>query len=349
MKKHGVIALLAFQVAACDGGGTPARDGGLAAVEDSRVVRPQDARAADVDAGTITSDAGRDSGASASGAVPRIGSCNIYPADNAWNRDISGDPVDSKSDAIIANIQANGDDNLHLDWSNTNEYGIPFNVVPESQPLVPIRFTEYGDESDPGPYPIPNSPLMEAGSGNDRHVLVLQEGTCRLFELYHAVREGKGWAAGSGAVFDLASNALRPYGWTSADQGGLPITVGLVRYDEIRAGQILHALRVTFDHTQNGWLEPATHPGGDDDPDAPVMGLRLRLRADYPTTGMSTQSRVLAEAMKRYGLIVADTGGNWFITGASDPGYEMDALIDDLQSISGNDFEVVRMGEVHRW
>ena len=275
-----------------------------------------------------------------------LGGCAMFPPDNPWNRDVSNDPVDPRSVRYIANIQAHGDRTLHPDFGANPEYGIPYVIVPATQPRVPIRFTEYGDESDPGPYPIPLDAPIEFG--RDHHVLVLQQGTCRLFELYHAERDGDGWRAGSGATFDLRSNRLRPREWTSCDQAGLPILPGLVRYDEVMSGEIRHALRVTFEHTQAAWIAPATHPGGDDhDLDAPPMGLRIRLKASFDTTRLRGQSRVIARAMQRYGMFVADTGGNWYVSGATDRRWNDDDL-EQLKAIPGTAFEVVASGPLQR-
>jgi hypothetical protein len=279
-------------------------------------------------------------------ATPSLAGCPMLPPDNAWNRDISNDPVDPLSAQYIANIQRHGDPNLHADFGSNPEYGIPYVVVPPTQPRVPIRYDEYGDESDPGPFPIPLDAPIEAG--RDHHILALQTGTCRLFELYHARREGNGFVAGSGATFDLRSNRTRPEEWTSCDQAGLPILPGLVRYDEVTRGAIRHALRVTFEHTQGAWIPPATHPGGDDDDrTAPPMGLRLRLRADYNIRRVRGHARVVLEAMRRYGLIVADTGSNWFITGTTDRRWN-DEDLDQLKEIPGTAFEVVQSGPLRR-
>ncbi|MBI5512473.1 MAG: hypothetical protein HY909_01820 [Deltaproteobacteria bacterium] len=282
----------------------------------------------------------------ASGPGPVLGGCPLFPADNPWNQDISRLPVHPQSGRFIANIQAHGDPNLHPDFGSDRAYGIPYTVAPAGTPPVPIRYDEYGDESDPGPFPIPLDVAIEGG--NDRHILVVQSGTCRLFELYHSRREGRGFVAGSGASWDLRSNALRPDTWTSCDQAGLPILPGLVRRDEVQAGAIRHALRVTFDHTQAGWIAPARHPGGDDsDPDAPPMGLRLRLRADYDLSRFHGATRVILEALKRYGMFTADTGTNWFITGAMDPGWDDDDLA-QLRDVPGTAFEAVLTGPIQR-
>ncbi|MCC6802262.1 MAG: hypothetical protein IT319_05210, partial [Anaerolineae bacterium] len=233
------------------------------------------------------------------------------------------------------------------DFGENPDYGIPYVVVPEDQPLVPITFTEYGDESDPGPYPIPPNAPVEAGG--DQHVLVIQQGGCKLYELYHAEYSGAGWDAGSGAVFNLLSNALRPETWTSADAAGLPILSGLVRYDEVAAGEINHALRFTVSETQRAYIHPATHwASSNDDPDLPPMGLRFRLRADYDISEFTGMSRTILEALRSYGMIVADNGTSWFISGATDPRWDDDDL-NQLKTVPGAAFEVVDTGEaIHR-
>jgi len=280
-----------------------------------------------------------------SGPVPTVGGCQVFPADNAWNQVVTSMPVHPNSDAIIANIQAHGQTTIKADFGSNTQYGIPFVVVPAGQARVPIHYTAYGDESDPGPFPIPTSAPIEGG--NDHHVLVVQQGSCMLYELYHSVRAGSGWNADSGAMFDLNSNALRPRGWTSADQGGLPILAGLTRFDEVAAGEINHALRVTFDHTQNGFILPAHHVGGVSDANAPPMGLRLRLRADFDISRYTGQARVILNALRRYGLIVADTGSNWFISGATDSRWN-DSDLRQLTNVSGTAFEVVYTGDIQR-
>ncbi|MEP4649354.1 MAG: hypothetical protein ABJ314_04175, partial [Ilumatobacter sp.] len=247
---------------------------------------------------------------------PTVGGCPVFPADNPWNQDISGFPVHARSNRIIAKIQATGSDDLHPDFGENPNYGIPYVVVGGDQERVPIVYDAYGDESDPGPFPIPLGARVEGEPGattGDRHVIALQTGTCELFELYVARRAGAGWTAESGARFDLRSNALRPMGWTSADAAGLAIFPGLVRYDEVADGEIRHAIRVTMSRTQRGYILPATHfASSSTDPDLPPMGLRLRLRADADLSGLTGQALVIATAMQRYGLIVADNGSNWF-------------------------------------
>ena len=280
-----------------------------------------------------------------SGPVPTIGGCQIFPADNAWNQVVTSMPVHPNSAAIIANIQAHGQTTIKADFGSNTQYGIPYVVVPAGQARLPINYTAYGDESDPGPFPIPTNAPVEGG--NDHHVLVVQQGSCMLYELYHSVRSGSGWSADSGAMFDLGSNALRPRGWTSADQGGLPILAGLTRFDEVAAGEINHALRVTFDHTQNGFILPAHHVGSVSDANAPPMGLRLRLRADFDVSRYTGQARVILNALRRYGLIVADTGSNWFISGGTDSRWN-DTDLRQLTGISGTAFEVVYTGDIQR-
>jgi hypothetical protein len=278
---------------------------------------------------------------------PSLGGCPMFPADNAWNQDVSQLPLHPRSGAMIAQIQADGLDNLHPDFGENPNYGIPYVVVPANQALVPITYTAYGDESDPGPFPIPlDAPVEGGGAGGDRHVLALRQGTCDLFELFVGIRNGSGWNAASGARFDLTSNALRPDGWTSADAAGLPILPGLVRYDEVATGVIRHAIRVTFSETQRGYIAPATHFASDStDPDRPPMGLRLRLKASYDVSQLTGQARVIAVAMQQYGLMVADNGSNWFFQGAPSPGWDDDDL-NQLKDIPGTAFEVVDTGPV---
>jgi hypothetical protein len=281
---------------------------------------------------------------------PTLGECPLFPADNAWNTEVASAPRHVRSDQIISAIQASGGDFLHADFGENPNYGIPYVVVPATQPRVPISYDAYGDESDPGPFPIPLDAPVEGGPGvadGDRHVLALQRGTCELFELYVGRRAADGWLAASGARFDLRSNALRPLGWTSADAAGLPILPGLVRYEEVASGEIRHAIRVTFSQTQAGYVLPATHFASNlTDPDLPPMGLRLRLKNNYDVSRMSGQARVIAVAMQHYGLIVADNGSNWFFQGAPSPGWDDDDL-NQLKSIPGTAFEVVDTGPVH--
>jgi hypothetical protein len=282
--------------------------------------------------------------------VPSVGGCDVFPADNPWNTPIDQAPLHADSDAIVARIQSLGGRRLHPDFGENPLYGIPYVVVPPSQPAVPVTYTAYGDESDPGPFPIPLDAPVEGGdsSDGDRHVLVVRAGTCELFELYRAFPSGSGWRAESGARFDLASNALRPLGWTSADAAGLPILPGLVRFEEVAAGEIRHAIRVTFSRTRRGYVLPATHfASSSDDRDLPPMGMRFRLKASFDVTSLTGQARVVAVAMQRYGLIVADNGSNWYFQGAPSPGWDDDDL-SQLKAIDGAWFEAVDTGPVLR-
>ncbi len=282
------------------------------------------------------------------GNAPVIGGCQVFPSNNPWNTDISSYPVDANSAGYLSAIAGlGGNQELHPDFGSFSGYGIPFVVVPQSQPDVPITFTAYGSQSDPGPYPVPADAPVEGGSESDgdRHVLVLQQGDCMLYELYYAFPSNGGWEAASGAVFDLGSNALRPEGWTSADAAGLPILPGLVKYDEVQSGSIHHAIRVTFSSTQKAYIHPATHWASDETGvNLPPMGLRLRLKAGYDISGFTGDARVILEAMKTYGVIVADNGSNWYFTGATDPRWDDDDL-DQLKDVPGSAFEVVDTGE----
>ncbi len=274
---------------------------------------------------------------------PRLGGCPVLPKRHGFNRDISRAPVHPRSDAYIRSI---GEGFLHADFGGDGEYGIPFTVVPREQPLVPIRFTDYGDESDPGPYPLPLDAPVEGGS--DHHVLVLQQGLCRLYELFGAERSGDGWSAASGARFNLRTGKLRPEGWTSADAAGLPILPGLARVDEVRRGSIRHALRVTVSRSQAAYIHPATHfASSSSDPNLPPMGLRLRLKKSYRIGGFRGQSRVILSALRRYGLIVADNGSSWYITGAADRRWN-DEDLNQLKRVPGSAFEAVRSGRIIR-
>jgi hypothetical protein len=273
-----------------------------------------------------------------------LGSCPVFPPDNPWNSDISALPVDGHSDEYLNRIAGlGGNQFLHADFGGAGEYGIPYVTVDGAEPAVPVSFVAYGDESDPGPYPIPLGAPVEGGS--DRHVLAVDRERCTLYELFAATARSDHWEAESGAVFDLRSNTLRPEGWTSADAAGLPIFAGLVRYDEVAGGTIDHALRFTVARTQRAYLHPATHfASTHTDPDLPPMGLRLRLQAGFDLTGYHGQARVVLEALKRYGMFVADNGSNWYITGAADSRWNDDDL-NQLKTVPGSAFEVVDTGE----
>ena len=280
--------------------------------------------------------------------APTIAGCPVLPADNAWNTNIAGRPVNANSANYIASINASRT-TLHPDFGGNGEYGIPYLVVGATEPMRTIRYTAYGDESDPGPFPIPPTAPVEGGADltGDRHVLVVQRDTCRLYELGRAFWRGDHWDATVGVNWDLRSNALRPETWTSADAAGLPILPGLVRYDEVASGAINHALRFTVQTSQHGYIFPATHyASSNTDPALPPMGLRLRLKATFDLSPYTGQARVILEALKKYGMIVADNGSSWFITGAADPRWDDDNL-HQLTSVPGSAFEAVDTGPVH--
>ena len=273
----------------------------------------------------------------------------LFPPDNPWNTDISNYPVHPNSDNFIGSIGA--DKGLHEDFGTMWEgrpSGIPYCIVSGDAPKVPVTF-EYADESDPGPYPIPENPPIEGGpdSDGDRHILMLDEGNGILYELWHAYLREDGWHAGSGAIFNLNSNDLRPLGWTSSDAAGLPVLPGLVRYDEVvEKGEINHAIRFTVTRTQRGYILPATHFASPSaDPILMPMGLRLRLRADYDISNFPPDAQVILRAFKRYGIILADNGGDWFISGTPDPRWNQDTL-STIRRVTGGDFEVVVTGEI---
>jgi hypothetical protein len=275
------------------------------------------------------------------------GGCEVFPASSPWHENVSRLAVSPLSSAYIASIGASGF--LHPDFGSNLTYGIPYAVVPRGQRKVAIHFTAYGDQSDKGPYPIPPGAPVEGGAGSsgDRHVLVVQAGTCKLYELYDAHPNADGsWDAGSGAVFDLRSNKLRPDGWTSADAAGLPIFAGLIRYDEIQRGVINHAIRFTAPQTQAGFIHPATHfASSSPDPNLPPMGLRLRLKASFDISHFPRVARIILRAMKTYGLILADNGSPWYFQGATDPRWN-DAQLDSLKSVPASAFEAVQTGPI---
>jgi hypothetical protein len=272
----------------------------------------------------------------------------IFPADDPWNQAISGKPVDPNSETLIKSIGL--DKGLHPDFGATYRgapNGIPYVVVARSQPRVPVQF-QYREESDPGPYPIPPDAPIEGGptGDGDRHMLVIDRDAWRLYELWsaHPVDGGKSWRAGSGAIFDLNSHPARPAGWTSADAGGLPIFPGLVRYDEaIEKKAITHALRFTCMRTRRAYIAPATHFASKlNDASLPPMGMRVRLRADFDTSKFPPAAQVILIALKNYGMILADNGSDWFLSGAPDPRWDEEAL-HTLSRVKGRDFEVVKM------
>lgn len=269
---------------------------------------------------------------------------SVFPPDNPWNTDITDHPVHPNSDDFIASMGAK--EGLHPDFGTVWEggpNGIPYVLVTGDQSKVPITF-EYEDESDPGPYPIPDDAPLEYG--DDSHIIVIDTTNRLLYEVYDANKTKQGWKAGSGAVFDLTSNKLRPDSWTSADAAGLPIFPGLVRYEEVQKGEITHALRFTVSQTQIGYIHPATHFASDNtDPDLPPMGLRVRLKADFDISGFPSEVQVILRALKKYGMFVADNGGDWFISGAPSMKWDDDEL-NTLSQVKGQDFEVVDTGPI---
>jgi hypothetical protein len=285
-------------------------------------------------------------GASAAWALrlPSAPKCPIFPANNAWNERVDRLPVAANSATLIASIGVGT--GLHPDFGSGlydgQPIGIPFDVVTKKTPRYRLAF-QYADESDKGPYPIPRTVHIEGGraSSGDRHALLLDKDACRLYELYALYPSGSGWRAGSGAIWSLRSNRLRPAGWTSADAAGLPIFPGLARYDEVARGVINHALRFTVARTRRAYVYPARHyASSSDDPSLPPMGMRVRLKASVDISDFPKQARVVLQALKTYGMIVADNGSNWYISGAPDPRWSNDAL-HTLNRITGADFEVV--------
>jgi hypothetical protein len=280
--------------------------------------------------------------AAAQGAT--VGGCPVFPPDNAWNQRVDRLPVQRNSDAIVRSIGAT--DTMHADFGSGlwagGPIGIPFVTVGGSQPKVPVSF-DYADESDRGPYPIPAQAPIEGGpnADGDRHVIVVDRKRCRLYELFAAYRRGSSWRAGSGAIWNLRSNRLRPRGWTSADAAGLPILPGLARYGEVKRGRIDHALRFTADRTRRAFVYPARHFASDlTDPNLPAMGQRLRLRRGYDIARFPRQARIVLKALKRYGMILADNGSPWYVSGAPDPRWSNDQL-HTLHRVPGSAFEVV--------
>jgi hypothetical protein len=282
--------------------------------------------------------------------VPVIDGCQMFPSNNPWNTDISAYPVDPLSSKYIAALPGN----LHADFGQNPDWGFPINIAPATQKKVPVHFL-YGGESNRGPYPIPPHAQIEGGrdSTGDRHVLVLQTGTCKLYEMFHAypVDGGKSWNAISGAIFPLDTNKLRPNGWTSADAAGLPIIPALVKCAEVQAGVIDHALQVTFNETQEGYIHPATHFASNSRAaDLPPMGLRFRMKASYDISHITGQAHVIAVAMKTYGMFVAQNGSNWYFAGQGGRAskcWNNDDL-DQLKNVPNTAFEVVETGKILR-
>ena len=274
-----------------------------------------------------------------------IGGIQIFPADHIWNVPVDQLPVDSRSADYISTIGTTK--YLHPDFGSGlydgGPIGIPYNIVNKSVIKQSVTF-DYGDESDPGPYPIPFNPLIEGGGGSvgDRHLLMVHQDERKVYELYAAEKQPDGsWHAGSGAIFNLSGYELRPAGWTSTDAAGLAVLPGLVRYDEVSAGEITHAIRFTVPQTQKAYIWPARHYASSlTDPRYPPMGQRFRLKASFDTSGYPPQARVILEALKKYGMILSDNGGTWYISGAPDDHWDNDAL-HTLQQVRGSDFEAV--------
>lgn len=284
--------------------------------------------------------------AAPAGPAPSVAGCPVFPADSAWNRRVDHSPVARNSATLIRSIGF--DARFHADFGSGlwdgGPIGIPFTVVGGGQRKVPVRF-DYADESDPGPYPIPPRAKIEGGpnADGDRHVIVVDRTSCKLYELFdaHPRDAGRSWRAGSGATWDLRSNRLRTKGWTSADAAGLPILPGLARYEEVAQGAIRHALRFTAPRTRTSFVWPARHhAGSSSDRALPPMGLRVRLKRSTSLRGLPRQARIIATAMKRYGLMLADNGSPWYVSGAPHPRWDNDQL-HALDRLRGRDFEVV--------
>jgi hypothetical protein len=294
-----------------------------------------------------------------------IAGCNVFPADNPWNANVSALPLHPNAAQILAAM--NPTRTLHPDWGNwsTDHYGIPWSAGSGAPPLPVMWTASWGPtESDPSPcpsgggmfcYPIPGTAQIEGGAGAptgaDRHVLYVDTagapGGCTLYELYGAQNFAAGqWTAANGAIFHLGSNTLRPDGWTSADAAGLPILPGLVRVEEVLAGSIQHAVRFTMDQTAQAYIHPATHAAGTTGADLPPMGLRVRLRADYAVSSAPPSAQPILRAMQTYGLLLADNGSDWYISGDSDDRWNplMDDVITGLRAVHGSDFEVLDTG-----
>jgi hypothetical protein len=282
--------------------------------------------------------AGLSAGAATPQAAPLVNApgCPVFPAGNVWNQDISALPVAADSSTLLKTIGLST--GLHPDFGSYKGYGIPINAVAGTRTKVRVRF-DYASESDKGPYPIPLHPRIEASS--DRHMLIVDRDACTLYEMWNVRHTSTGWRAGSGAIWDMNSNALRPDGWTSADAAGLPILPGLVRYPEVAAGVIDHALRFTAPKTRSAHIYPARHDAGSGSSSSlPPMGLRVRLKASFDVSQLSPQARVIAIALQRYGMILADNGSPWYVSGASNANFK-DSDLHTLDRITGRDLEVV--------
>jgi hypothetical protein len=277
------------------------------------------------------------------------GGCAIFPQDNWWNTNVASADLDPNSDNYIAYINDNGGTGpLHADFDSVGD-GIPFNLVDSSVTKVPVTFT-YADESDVGPYPIPANPKIEGNGQGDAHLLMIDTSECKLYEIGPAHQSGGAWNANAGAIFDLTGDALRHDCWTSADAAGLPVYPGLVQYGEVMAGEIKHALRFTVNDTQQAWIKPARHEASSDtSADAPPMGLRLRLKSNAHVNGIiagaGAQPKVVLVALQQYGMLLADNGSNWFVSGEPNAGWSDDDFHGAFGQIGGSDFEVVKSAD----
>jgi hypothetical protein len=280
-----------------------------------------------------------------------LAGCPVFSAESEWNRDVSGDPVDSNSATWMIHMGA-GTKNLHADFGSDPLYGVPFEVVGEAQAGQKMQF-RYSSQSEPGPYPFPDDVPIQGGqnAGGDRHAVVLDRDRCLLYETYdtHWLGTGGGYSAGSGAIFDLRKDALRPDGWTSATASGLPLLPGLARYDEAASGEIRHALTFTSGTVARAWVHPGTHYGESTDATAPPMAIRVRLKRDFDVSRFTGTSRNILAALQRYGMFLVDEANDDFvsISGASDGRWD-DHDLDQLKTVPFSAFEVVQAGTVHR-
>jgi hypothetical protein len=286
-------------------------------------------------------------GGSSAAPLPQAPACPVFPASSPWNQRVDSLPVATGSDTIVASVGL--EDHVHADFGSGlwegNRIGIPVTVVGKNTPRTRVAF-EYADESDRGPYPIPSNVKIEGGS--DRHAILVDRDACKLYELFALQRAGNRWRAGSGAIWSLLSNKLRPRGWTSADAAGLPILPGLARYDEVKRGRIDHALRFTVSQTRRAYVWPARHfASSATSPSLPPMGLRLRLKKSYRISSFPRQARIVLLALKEYGMLVADNGSDWYISGAPDPRWSNEQL-HTLHRVPGAAFEVVDTSRLRR-
>ncbi len=338
MKLYWLLPLCAIAVA-CGGGGA----------SNGAPVSPYTTTTTTGGSTTTTGTTGGTTGVPNLGADASLNGKKIFPATDPWNTAIDSAEVDPNSENLIASI--GNDVGLHPDFGanwDGGPFGIPYIVVPGTQKKVGVTF-QYADESDKGPYPIPLNAPIEGGASStgDRHVIVIDRDNWILYELWDAYPQKSGnWTAGSGAIFNLKTDTIRPAGWTSADAAGLPILPGLVRYDEVHAGAIDHALRFTVQTTRHAYVAPARHyASSNTSTNVPPMGMRVRLKASFDISKFPADAQVILKALKKYGMIVADNGSNWYISGVPDSRWSDDDM-NTLKSIKGSNFEVVKMGAV---